>query len=307
MGAAAVYVVPPRVAIDTRSVDTSRWDHVRLRDDDIIVATWSKTGTTLTQQMVWQLITGGADGVASITVSPWVDNRWAAPAADMAAMLEAQTERRVMKTHAPFESVPFSPEVKYLYIGRDGRDVLWSFYNHLTSFTDVTIERMNAQDGPWPAYTRLEIGVRELYLHWLETDQIPGSDTSSSFWDHVRGWWDQRQRPNVLLLHYASLIADRAGEMRRLARFLDIAVDEGRLPAMVARCQIDYMRDQAGGTPHYRAFKDGAANFFNQGINGRWRDVLSPEEIALCDAVAGRRLPAACAHWLKTGEAPDRN
>jgi aryl sulfotransferase len=293
------------VAIDTRSVDTSRWDQVTLREGDIIVATWAKTGTTLTQQMVWQLITGGAEGVASVTVSPWVDNRWAGPAAAMGAMLEAQTGRRVMKTHAPFESVPFSPSVKYLYIGRDGRDVLWSLYNHVVSFTDATIERMNAQDGPWPRFNRLDTGVREAYLDWLQTDVFPGAD-ASAFWDHVRSWWDQRHQPNVLLLHYANLIADRAGEMRRLARFLDIEVDEDRLPSMVARCQIEYMRDQAGATRHFGAFKDGAATFFNKGTNGRWRDVLSPSEAALCDEVAARRLPPDCAHWLKTGEAPDR-
>jgi aryl sulfotransferase len=278
---------------------------VKLRDDDVIVATWAKTGTTLTQQMVWQLITGGADGVASITVSPWVDNRRAAPAEAMAAMLEAQTQRRVMKTHSPFESVPFSASVKYVYIGRDGRDVVWSLYNHGASLSDASIERMNALDGPWPKASRLELGVRDLYLHWLETDSFPVPDFDMpSFWDHVKGWWEQRRRPNILLLHYANLVADRTGEMRRLARFLDIEVDEERLPAMVARCQIDYMRDQARVSRHYVAFKDGAANFFNKGTNGRWREVLSPEEVALCDVVAARRLPSDCAHWLKTGELP---
>lgn len=304
MGAAAMEVLPPRVVIDERMVDTSRWDQVRLREGDIIVATWSKTGTTLTQQMVWQLITGGADGVASVAVSPWVDNRMAGPVAAMAEMLEAQTQRRVMKTHAPFESVPFSRSVQYIYIGRDARDVLWSLYNHVASFSDATLERMNAAEGPWPKVDRLEMGVRELYLHWLETDLFPGAEISS-FWDHVNGWWDQRHRSNVLLLHYANLIADKAGEMRRLARFLDIEVDEDRLPSMVARCQIDYMREAAGATRHYGAFKDGAASFFNKGTNGRWRDVLSPEEVALCDEVAARRLPPDCAYWLKTGELPD--
>jgi aryl sulfotransferase len=301
MGSAAADVLPPRVMIDTRMVDSSRWDHVKLRDDDIIVATWSKTGTTLTQQMVWQLITGGAEGVASVTVSPWVDNRMVGPAAPMAAMLEAQTERRVMKTHAPFESTPFSPSVKYVYIGRDARDVVWSLYNHLASFSDATIARLNAQAGPWPKTVRPEAGERALYLEWLETDRFPGAETSS-FWDHVQGWWDQRRRPNVLLLHYANLIADRTGEMRRIARFLDIAVDEARLPAMSARCEIDYMREQARDSRLGAAFKDGAASFFNQGTNGRWREVLSPEEAALCDDVAAQRLTPDCAHWLKTGE-----
>ncbi len=30
------------------------------------------------------------------------------------------------KTHLPVDALVFSPEAKYLYIGRDGRDVIWS-------------------------------------------------------------------------------------------------------------------------------------------------------------------------------------
>ena len=292
-------VTPPRVAIDTRMMDSTRWDHVRLRPDDVIVATWAKTGTTLTQQMVWQLITGGADGVASIAVSPWVDLRLP-PLADMAATLEAQTHRRVLKTHSPFESVPWSRQVRYVYIGRDPRDVLWSLHNHLATFTDAALAGINAQQGPWPEASRPDVDVHDYYLRWLETDNTSGD--TGSFWDHVRGWWDQRHQPNVLLLHYANLIADRAGEMRRLARFLDIEVDEARLPTLVARCQIEYMRERAKGSRFDAGFKDGAASFFNKGTNGRWREVLSSEEAALAETIAHRRLPPECAQWLISGE-----
>ena len=42
--------------------------------------------------------------------------------------------------------------------------------------------------------------------------------------------------------------------------------------------------------------------FFHKGTNGRWKDVLSAEEIAKCEKVAARHLTPDCAHWLKTGE-----
>jgi aryl sulfotransferase len=51
-------------------------------------------------------------------------------------------------------------------------------------------------------------------------------------------------------------------------------------------------------------FKDGAKTFFNKGTNGRWKDVLTVEEIAKADEVAARNLTPDCAHWLKTGELP---
>ena len=259
---------------------------MKLRDDDIIVATWGKTGTTLTQQMVYQLVTGGADEVAAIAVSPWIERRAGGPVESMAAMLEAQTHRRVMKTHSPFEATPFLETIKYVYIGRDARDVAWSLHNHFM----LELEQMSSagHQVPEPAG-----GVREFYLHWLANGEDFGKEPS--LWVNAQSWWDQRRRSNVLLLHYAHLIADLTGEMRRLAAFLNIPIDEARLPALVERCGLDYMREQATGS----RFPPG---FFNKGTNGRWRDVLSPEEAALCDEVAAYKLTPDCAHWLKTGE-----
>jgi aryl sulfotransferase len=52
-------------------------------------------------------------------------------------------------------------------------------------------------------------------------------------------------------------------------------------------------------------FEGGGRNFVYKGTNGRWRDVLSAEEIRKCDDVAATNLTPDCAHWLKTGEMPD--
>ena len=296
----------PRAArtVSSRMFDSERWNHVALRDDDVIVATWAKSGTTLTQQMVYQLISGGAEGVASQDVSPWVDVRFQMPLEPMVGMLEAQTHRRVLKTHLSFEATPFSPQLKYVYIGRDARDVLWSVYNHYTSFTPAAFEALNAAEGPWPPWGPTDLDVRGYYLQWLETDTTPGFH-DLSFWDHVQGWYDQRHQPNILMLHYANLIADLPGELRRLAGFLGIGIDEARFPRMVEHCSIGYMRETARGSMLDVFFRGGPDAFFNQGVNGRWRDVLSADEIARCDAVAARRLTPDCAHWLRTGQRID--
>ena len=295
---------PAARQVELRMFDSARWNEVPLRPDDIIISTWAKSGTTLTQQMVGQLITGGADDVSANTASPWVDVRFMMPLAVMQAILAAQTHRRFMKTHLPFDAVPYGPTLKYLYIGRDARDVLWSVYNHMASFTPTAWEAINASEGPWPRWERPAMDIRAYYRHWLETDTTPGFH-DLSFWENVQGWWDQRNRPNVLLLHYANLIADLPGELRRLADFLEIDIDEARFPTMVEHCSIDYMRNAARGSMLDAFFEHGPDSFFNKGTNGRWRDVLSPAEIALADEVAAARLTPSCAHWLKTGERID--
>ena len=51
------------------------------------------------------------------------------------------------------------------------------------------------------------------------------------------------------------------------------------------------------------AFWDaGAEVFINKGVNGRWSDTLTPEEVAAYETRSRTELGDECAHWLATGE-----
>src|SRR6516225_9231037 len=54
--------------------DSTRWNGFKFRDDDIVIASYAKTGTTWTQQIVGELIFRGA-AFAVLSSSPWVDFR----------------------------------------------------------------------------------------------------------------------------------------------------------------------------------------------------------------------------------------
>ena len=69
-------------------MDSSLWDDFRFRDDDVIVASYAKAGTTWTQQIVGQLIFQGQAGVRISDLSPWWDMRIVPPEAR--AMVEAR-------------------------------------------------------------------------------------------------------------------------------------------------------------------------------------------------------------------------
>ena len=48
-------------------------------------------------------------------------------------------------------------------------------------------------------------------------------------------------------------------------------------------------------------WKGGADTFLHKGTNGRWRDVLSDEEMTLYDAACERALTPECRQWLENG------
>lgn len=48
-------------------------------------------------------------------------------------------------------------------------------------------------------------------------------------------------------------------------------------------------------------WKGGSTAFIFKGTNGRWKDVLSPEELALYGEAVARVMPPDCAAWLEHG------
>ena len=281
-------------------MDSTVWNDFQFRDDDIVIATWGKSGTTWLQQIVGQMIFGGSDEVNINDLSPWVDLR-VPPKADKLAQLEAQTHRRFLKTHLAVDALVFSPRAKYIYIGRDGRDVLWSMYNHHARANDLWYETVNDSPGRvGPPIERPCADIRQYFHEWLDGDGYP----FWPFWPNVQSWWDIRQLPNVRLLHFNNLKADLAGEMRHLAAFLEMDIDAAAWPGIVERCSFDYMKNNAEKVvPMAGAvFEGGGQVFINKGVTGRWRDILTADDIAKYESLAAAGLSPDCAHWLATGE-----
>lgn len=280
--------------------DSTVWNDFQFRDDDIVIATYAKSGTTWTQQIVAQLLFNGKEGLDITEMSPWMDFRIPSKAEKLAAV-EAQTHRRFLKTHLPVDALVFSPKAKYLYIARDGRDVVWSLYNHHASFNPMAYEMINNTPGrvglplePPPS------SIRQYFHDWLDKDGYP----FWSMWENVRSWWEIRHLPNVLVLHYAQLKQDLPGQLRRIAEFLEIPVDESQREMILEHCSFKYMKENAPQIVPFveHFFQGGAKTFINKGTNGRWRDTLTPEENQKYEQIAQEQLGEACAHWLATGE-----
>lgn len=279
-------------------LDSTRWNGFEFRSDDIVIGTWSKSGTTLTQQVVAQLVFNGDAKAFGQEISPWLDARLI-PTKEVLAMANGQRHRRILKTHLPVDALVVSAKAKYLYIGRDARDVFWSWHHHHSIFSDAAYAMMNPPDRTWPEFPRPEPDIRKAYNEWLDRDGYP----VFPFWTHVQSWWDIRHLPNVRLMHFNHLREDLPGTVRQIAKFLNIAIDEKNFSQILEHCSLDFMKNRAAEFEFLGlVFEGGGRNFINKGTNGRWKDVLSAQEIAKCDEIAANNLSPDCAHWLKTGE-----
>lgn len=287
-------------------LDSTRWDEFVPRDDDIFVTTAYKAGTTWTQRILATLVFGPGPLPASLgELSPWIDSRFMGPIDVVLAGVEAQRHRRFIKSHLAADGLRFFPQAKYIVVGRDTRDVFMSLFNHYSAYTDVMYSLFNDADRPGPEFPRCPAAPRELWSRWIREGWFAWEPDGWPMWSHhhhLSTWWEFRHLPNMLFVHFGDLKADPQVEMRRIATFCGFEVDEDAWPALVATVGLDAMRDEARGTenPMALAFEGGADRFFFKGDSGRWRNVLTEDDLTLYETAA-ETLDPALRQWLEGG------
>jgi aryl sulfotransferase len=287
-------------------LDSTRWDHFAPRDDDIVVSTPYKSGTTWTQEIVLQLVFLGREVPNRGDVSPWLDNRFR-PLEQVLTLLEEQPHRRSIKTHLALDGLLFYPQVKYIVVGRDPRDVFMSLWNHYTSHTPEFYRFINELPGrvgdPFPP---APADIHDLWRGWISEGWFEWEQEGYPFWGnmhHLQTWWDYRELDNILFVHFADLLADAFLEIRRIGDFLDIPASDEQIAAIVRQTSLTAMRARAEETaPQMKdVWVDGARSFFYKGTNGRWEAVLSGEELAMYEHTAAKVLTPTCRSWLERG------
>ena len=288
-------------------LDSTRWDAIEPRDGDVVITTSYKSGTTWTQQIVGQLLLRGVPNPPpTLMASPWIDSRVQMPLEALVPMLAAQTHRRFLKSHLAADGLPYRATTRYIVVGRDTRDVFMSLVNHYTAYTDFAMEKFN-DDPSLPPFPRFDGDVHKLWRDWISRGYFEWESDGYPWWGnlhHTASFWPHRDLENVLLVHYNDLKADLAGEVRRIAAFLDVPLtDDDEVARIVRESHIDRMRERAGEgqDPLASFFDDGARSFFFKGTNGRWRDVLGDDDLALYEEAKQRVLEPACAQWLERG------
>jgi len=289
-------------------LDSTRWDAFVPRDDDIFITTAYKAGTTWTQRILAALIFDGGPLPQSLgELSPWVDARFVEPVEPVLVRLEAQRHRRFIKSHLAADGLRFFPHAKYVVVGRDTRDVFMSLFNHYHGYTDLLYAMVNDANRPGAEFPRCPDSPRELWPRWISEGWFEWEPDGWPMWSHhhhLSTWWEFRDAPNILFVHFGDLKADPETEMRRIAAFCDIQVDEDKWPALVASVGLDAMRGEAHESGAHDTmsfvFEGGADRFFYKGDNGRWRDVLTADDLALYDAAAAT-LDPELRTWLEGG------
>uniref|UniRef100_A0A1I8H2X7 Sulfotransfer_1 domain-containing protein n=1 Tax=Macrostomum lignano TaxID=282301 RepID=A0A1I8H2X7_9PLAT len=181
--------------------------------DDLLIATFPKSGTTLMQELAWllrhNLDFAGAKASRVFERVPFLEENWTSQfpghpeGCYPMQYLPEMPRPRIIKTHLPYhiigpriEAAP-GPGFKTICVLRNPKDVLVSYYHFYKGVVDY---------GPWPW------DFSSFFDMWMDGWIVAGD------WFRVaKAWWAQRNRPDLLLVKFEDLVRRPALEIPRVA------------------------------------------------------------------------------------------
>ena len=281
-----------RIVIKSELQNSTIWDLIKPRNTDIVISSCYKSGTTLTQQIVNLMVNGHDDFESLHDLSPWVEEIFITTPENKKSWIESLSSPRILKSHLLFEALPCYPEWKYIYLVRDGRDVGLSLYHHYKSFLPEYLNENLPQDfvAFWDDFVETKEDINQ---YW-------------SYWKHIKSWWQVRNLPNVLLVHYHNLIYDKSQEIDRISEFLNLNINSSKKEMVLEKSSLEYMKSNWQKFQQKGVFQPNT--FINKGVNGRWHNLLTTEQLKRYEIIMSEELETECAKWVKNaGFLPEIN
>lgn len=240
------------------------------RPDDIFVSTYPKCGTTWTQHIVWLIIHRGIP----LSQNQRLDRCFPHIEEVGAEFLSSVAPPRLLKTHLPFDMTPWNEQAKYIYVVRNPFDCAVSFYHHTRGFS----RHYDFAEGSFDEYFECFVA---------------GEVDFGDYFDSVLSWLREIARPNVLLLTYESMSADRKSAIKTIAHFLgldDAISDAKTMQAIIEHSSFSQMsKDQKRWSSER---PDTMPPFVRKGIVGDWQNHFSRGQIERLLDRAAHKDPA---------------
>uniref|UniRef100_A0A0N5A6K9 Sulfotransfer_1 domain-containing protein n=1 Tax=Parastrongyloides trichosuri TaxID=131310 RepID=A0A0N5A6K9_PARTI len=240
---------------------------MQFRDDDIIVASWPKAGSTWMRHIVLQLISD--DYFNGVT-----EHYFESPMIEFmgSKIVNLMPSPRVLKTHFDYNCCPKSDTSKYILVVRNPKDVLISFYHHMRQI---------------PSY-EFENGQFDVFFNIF----IKGEIEFGSYFDYLYGWAPKINDSNILLVKYEDLYNNREFHIMEIAKFIgDKAIERVNEPKnfqkIINESTISSMKKDI------ERFTGRGSNmkwFIRKGGSRGWRNILNKEQSDIIDRLHNEKL-----------------
>ncbi|XP_076773163.1 amine sulfotransferase-like isoform X1 [Arvicanthis niloticus] len=241
--------------------DLEKMEEFEIRDDDVFIITYPKSGTIWTQQILSLIYFEGhrnnTENISTVDRVPFLE--YNIHNLDYAKM----SSPRIFSSHLPYYLVPKGlkeKKTKTFYIYRNPKDVLISYF-HFSNWVAI----FEATDT---------------------LDQFLGKflDGKGNCWfDHIRGWYEHRHDFNIMFLSYEDLKKDLRSSVLKICNFLEKELSEEELDAVVRQSTFENMKSDPLANYNYIinnkiGVRNNDSHFLRKGTIGDWKNHLTVEQ-----------------------------
>ncbi|XP_078019662.1 sulfotransferase 2B1-like [Epinephelus lanceolatus] len=245
------------------------FEEFSFRPDDIIIATYPKSGTTWMQEIVPLIVSGGDP--ASVETLPNYDRvPWLEHYRNSSLNLQEKPSPRMFTTHVQYNMMP-------------------------PSFFEVKPKVINVMRNPKDAFTSL-FYYSEMASHWVNPGSqsdflhkfLDGKVVYGSWFDHVKSWLNAEDKEHIMYISYEEMIMDLKDSVARIAQFLQKSLDTEVIEKIADRCLFKNMKKN--NMSNYKSvpreqMDQTKFDFLRKGIVGDWKNQLTVAEAEYFDAV----------------------
>lgn len=235
--------------------------HLQLRDSDVFVVTYPKSGTIWMQQILLLLESKGdvnsiskKDKFSNGDLVPWIEVN-----GEIQAFVQAQSPRYRV-THLPYHLMPKELNLrrgKVIYVARNPKDVLVSYYYFHKLAT--MLETPKSFDDFFDKFMRGEV-------------------MGGSWFEHIQSWFPHKDDLNMLFITYEEMIQDLQTAVGRIAEFLGSDLTQDQLDSVVKHSTFKNMKQIPQA--NYEQVPGDLLNhqegrFMRKGTIGDWKNHLT--------------------------------
>ncbi|XP_073483238.1 amine sulfotransferase-like isoform X2 [Aquarana catesbeiana] len=232
----------------------------KIRDDDIFLITYPKSGTIWTQQILCLICSEGhRNGTEKIDTTErmkWFECQTLNPDLDYNKL----PSPRLFVSHLSETFVPQelkNKKGKIIYVMRNPKDVIKSTYHfeNLLAFSEKSPD----------------------FNHFFEKF-LDGEVFAGKWFDHLRGWYTHKDDYNILFLKYEDMIKDLRSAVKQICTFLGVELDDEAMDIVVKRATFKEMKnDSLANKEHLpeRIINRKLGSFMRKGQVGDWKNILT--------------------------------